>query len=520
MGRIVGIDLGTTYSAIAAVDDQGKPVILCNREGERTTPSIVLLDGGTPIVGTIAKQSAVAKPLSVVQFVKRQMGNPSWKFRTESGESFTPEEISAMILKRLKEDAEAALGEPVDQAVITVPAYFSDAQRKATQDAGRIAGLNVRRIINEPTAAALAYAFETFRKRIVPGQNGALHHLDQEQVIAVYDLGGGTFDVTIMRLRTGDVEVIATGGDKNLGGFDWDNELMNFLNGEFKKQGGTDLYDDPEFEQQLRDRAEIAKKTLSSRDKANVLLVAQGKTASIPVTRDQFEAMTASLLKRTANIMEAVLDDADLRWSDIEKVLLTGGSTRMKAVPALVERLTGKAASTELHPDEVVAMGAAVQAVMLDVQESKAAPPKNFPIVRVNDVTARGMGVVALDENGKDANSIILPRNTPYGQEYSGEYSTSVDRQETILLQVTEGDDDDLSYVTIIIEHPIPIPRYPKGAEIRITMQWDLSGMVHVGIFDMTAGKPLKKLEIPRKANMSAHDVEDRRLKLSTREVN
>lgn len=520
MGRVVGIDLGTTYSAIAVVNGEGKPDIICNREGERITPSVVLFDGSTPIVGTMAKQSAVVMPLSVVQFVKRQMGNPSWRFRTESGESFTPEEISAFVIKRLKEDAEAALGEPVDEAVITVPAYFSDAQRKATQDAGRIAGLNVRRIINEPTAAALAYAFDTFRKSIGPGESGALQRLEQEQVVAVYDLGGGTFDVTIMRLSKGGVEVIATGGDKNLGGFDWDNELMIFLNSEFKEYGGADLYDDPELEQQLRDKAEVAKKTLSSRDKVNVLLAAHGKTASIPVTRDQFEALTAPLLKRTANIMESVLDDAGLRWSDVAKVLLTGGSTRMRAVPTLIKRVTGQTASTELHPDEVVAMGAAVQGIMLDVQEAKLEQARNFPIVVVSDVTARGMGVVALDDNDEESNSIILPRNTPYGQEYSGEYSTHWDYQETILLQVTEGDDEDLSYVTVIIEHPIPIPRYPKGAGIRITMQWDLSGMVHVKVFDMTAGKPLKNLEIPRKANMSEQDVEDRRQKLSRREVN
>ena len=234
MKRVVGIDLGTTFSALAVVNGEGKPEIISNREGERITPSVVLFDGDAPIVGTIAKQSAVAQPLSVVQFVKRQMGNPSWKFRTENGEAFTPEEISAIILKRLKGDAEAALGVPIQDAVITVPAYFDDAQRKATHDAGRIAGLNVLRIINEPTAAALAYAFDNFRKTVVGDGAGTLCAEPPEQTVLVYDLGGGTFDVTIMRLGTDGVNVIATGGDKNLGGFDWDNEIMKFLNEEFR----------------------------------------------------------------------------------------------------------------------------------------------------------------------------------------------------------------------------------------------------------------------------------------------
>ena len=235
MKRVVGIDLGTTFSAIAVVNDEGKPEIIPNREGERITPSVVLFDGDAPIVGTIAKQSAIATPLNVVQFIKRQMGNPSWKFRTESGETFTPEEISAIILKRLKADAETVLGESVQDAVITVPAYFADAERKATHDAGRIAGLNVLRIINEPTAAALAYAFDSFRKSVAR-QGADRMRLDQiEQTLLVYDLGGGTFDVTIMRLGKDGVNVIATGGDKILGGLNWDNEVMKFLDEEFKE---------------------------------------------------------------------------------------------------------------------------------------------------------------------------------------------------------------------------------------------------------------------------------------------
>ncbi len=229
---------------------------------ERITPSVILFDDDMPIVGSIAKRSAIASPLNVVQFVKRQMGNPSWNYRTEAGDTYSAEEISAIIIKRLKEDAETIIGEDVSDAVITVPAYFDDAQRKATQDAGHIAGLNVLKIINEPTAAALAYGIE---------KN------DKPQTVLVYDLGGGTFDVSIMKLNKGSIEVLSTGGDKNLGGFDWDNEVMTFLNDEFKKLNDIDLLDDPALEQDLRDKAEIAKKTLSTRDSTKVFLSAGGK---------------------------------------------------------------------------------------------------------------------------------------------------------------------------------------------------------------------------------------------------
>jgi molecular chaperone DnaK len=227
---IVGIDLGTTFSAMAFINEEGVPEIISNREGERITPSVVLFDGDCPIVGTIAKAAATTTPLNVVQFIKRQMGNKGWKFKTDSA-TFTPEEISALILKRLKEDAEVALGERISDAVITVPAYFNDAQRQATKDAGRIAGLNVIRMINEPTAAALAYGLK---------QDG------QVQTVLIYDLGGGTFDVTILRIGTGEISVVATGGDKNLGGFDWDNALMTHLNDQFKAAGGPDLLDSPD----------------------------------------------------------------------------------------------------------------------------------------------------------------------------------------------------------------------------------------------------------------------------------
>jgi len=522
--HVVGIDLGTTFSAIAVVNDEGKPEIIPNREGERITPSVVLFDGDAPIVGTLARQSAVARPLNVVQFVKRQMGNPSWKFRTENGETFTPEEISAIILKRLKEDAEATLGVPIRDAVITVPAYFDDAQRKATHDAGRIAGLNVLRIINEPTAAALAYAFGSFRKTVSPTVAGATRPELREQTVLVYDLGGGTFDVTIMRLGKDDVNVVATGGDKNLGGFDWDNAIMKFLNEEFKTRTGVDLCDEPEVEQQLRDKAEVAKKTLSARDKTSVLLAAAGKTASVVLTRADFEAMTASLLNRTTSIMGFTLEDAGLQWSQVDKILLTGGSTRMPAVPAMIERLTGKHPSSELHPDEVVALGAALQGTILELKETKRGGAKegkrgSLPVLKIQDINSHSLGVVALNENNKDANSIVLKKGTPIPCSANDTFCTVVDRQDAIHVQVTEGEDTELAYVKIVGEGTMKIPPYPRGSPIEVRFEYDHDGIIHVQVFDLTGKAALGELHIKRTSNLTEQDVQDKIVKVGEIQV-
>lgn len=503
MSKIIGIDLGTTYSAVAIVNDHGKPEILVNREGERITPSVVLFDDESPLVGSIAKRSAVASPLNVVQFVKRQMGDPTWKFRTESGDSYTPEEISALILKRLKEDAEALLGETVQDAVITVPAYFDDAQRKATQDAGKIAGLNVLRIINEPTAAALAYGIEKSTK---------------DETVLVYDLGGGTFDVTIMKIDKSEIEVLATSGDKNLGGFDWDNALMEYLNEEFKSQGGPDLFDDPAFEQDLRDKCEIAKKTLSARDKATVFLSAGGKTHSIPVTLDKFNELTEPLLKRTHRIMEMVLEDANLAWSHIDKILLVGGSTRMRAVPAIVERVTGKKPSMELHPDEVVALGAAMQGAVLAAanKEGSRAMQDQYSLVEISDVCSHSMGVIASDDNDREFNSIILRKGTGVPGEASEHYQTSVDGQTTIKVQVTEGEDEDPQFVKVRDERDMSVPAYKKGAPLRVTFRYDINGRIQVEVFDLTGMKSLGEFELVDKSQKSEAEVERLAKKMST----
>lgn len=506
MGKVAGIDLGTTFSAIAVVNKHGKAEIIANREGERITPSVVLFDNETPLVGSMAKRSAVASPDNVVQFVKRQMGNPSWKFPTESGQVFSAEDISAIIIKRLKEDAELILGEAIDDAVITVPAYFDDAQRKATQDAGRIAGFNVLRIINEPTAAALAYGIDK---------------TEQKQTILVFDLGGGTFDVTIMRLGEGGIDVVATGGNRNLGGFDWDNAIMNFLNEQFKQQGGSDLFDNPTLQQDLRDKAEIAKKTLSSRDKTSVFLSAGGKTVSITITLAEFEQITESLLKKTASIMEFVLEDGGLQWTEIDKILLVGGSTRMKAVPALIEKVTGKKPSMEVNPDEVVAMGAALQGILLQIKEGKAdlVERESFPLVEINDVCSHSMGVVSHDEMGLPHNSIVLNKNTAYGTKVSDVFATLSDRQTALDVQVTEGEDTDIRHVKIVGGAEVSIPPYPKGAPVEIFFEWNLDGMLNVTVFDRTSNRQLKEIKIKREG-LNERQVEEKKKQMSRITVN
>lgn len=494
MARVVGIDLGTTYSAISIVNQYGKPEVLTNREGERITPSVVLFDGEDPIVGSIAKRSAVANPFNVIQFVKRQIGDKGWKFRTENSEVYTPEEISAMILRRLKEDAETLLGEKIEDAVVTVPAYFDDAQRKATQDAGRIAGINVLRIINEPTAAALAYG---------------LNKLDDTQTILVYDLGGGTFDVTIMHLSPNGLKVLSTGGAKSLGGFDWDNAVMEYLNDQFVKAGGVDLLEDPMLEQDLRDKAEIAKKTLSSRERTNVFLSANGVNVTIPLTRQNFEEVTHHLLKQTQKIMEFVLEDAGLGWNDINRVLLVGGSTRMRAVPELIERVTGLKPSLDVNPDEVVAQGAAIQGMILLMKEGRQELVDNhaFPMVEVQDVNSHSMGVVALDESGHEVNSIVLKKDTAIPTRVSNHYTTTVDQQTQLHIQVTEGEDVDLDYVKIVGEGMIDLPEYPKGAPIEVIFEYDSDGIIHISVIDSTAGTLLGELDIERTSNLTEDEV-------------
>ena len=326
MSQAIGIDLGTTYSAVSVLSETGQPTILMNQDGDNLTPSVVFFqsfDGkDEPLVGIQAKNLAASQPENVVQYVKRQIGNPNWKFDSPSDVVYGAEEISAIILKRLKEGAENALGEEIKDAVITVPAYFDDARRTATKHAGEIAGLNVLRVLNEPTAAALAYGISS----------------EKNETVLVYDLGGGTFDVTLMKISNGEFDVIGTDGDRNLGGFDFDNVLSMIIAEKMEAQGAEDIYTDEKITAVLREKAESVKRSLTTVEQTNVFVDYKSKNYKIPVTRSEFEEASKSLMNRTEELLDDVMEESGLAWSEVDRVLLIGGSTRMPMVHKKLEK--------------------------------------------------------------------------------------------------------------------------------------------------------------------------------------
>lgn len=326
MSQAIGIDLGTTYSAVSVLSETGQPTILMNQDGDNLTPSVVFFqsfDGkDEPLVGIQAKNLAASQPENVVQYVKRQIGNPNWKFDSPSDVVYGAEEISAIILKRLKEGAENALGEEIKDAVITVPAYFDDARRTATKHAGEIAGLNVLRVLNEPTAAALAYGISS----------------EKNETVLVYDLGGGTFDVTLMKISNGEFDVIGTDGDRNLGGFDFDNVLSMIIAEKMEAQGAEDIYTNEKITAVLREKAESVKRSLTTVEQTNVFVDYKSKNYKIPVTRSEFEEASKSLMNRTEELLDDVMEESGLAWSEVDRVLLIGGSTRMPMVHKKLEK--------------------------------------------------------------------------------------------------------------------------------------------------------------------------------------
>ncbi len=498
MGTVIGIDLGTTNSAVAHLDRDGRPQVLRNREGEFVTPSVVHFAGDTALVGSMAKRSASVSALDTVQFVKRHIGDEQWVFPAPDGQVYRPEEISALVLRRLVEDAENALGQRVDGAVITVPAYFDDARRRATQHAGEIAGLRVLRVLNEPTAAALAY--------------GVDHRLHGR--LLVYDLGGGTFDVTVVDVVDGrQFTVLGTEGDRNLGGFDWDNALMRWLDEQFQDSGGPPLLDPVEHAGQLRERAEVCKHTLTTTSQAVVLLSADGHTARLTVTRAQFDELTAPLLYRTEVLVEGLLDDLDTDWDEIDHVLLVGGSTRM---PQVRERLAlWTSPDKVLHSprvDELVALGAAVQAGLETLDEPRGLVPvarSNLQQVRVADVTSHGLGVLVQEPaTGQQVNSVIIPRNSPVPAESTERYATTVDGQAVLHLQVTQGDEQDADYVTVIGTQQVRFPPRPAGSPVDISFRYTADQMVAILVRDVRDGAVVGQFAIRNAANMPAEAVQ------------
>lgn len=507
MGRVVGIDLGTTYSAVAVLGDDGLPEILKNADGEPTTPSVVLFqsfDGkDEPLVGTMAKHSAASDPDNVVQFVKRQMGNPDWRFDSDSGVSYSAEEVSSLIIKKLLQDAEQALGEEVCGAVITVPAYFDDARRTATKQAGVIAGTKVLRVLNEPTAAALSFGLDT----------------EKNGVTLVYDLGGGTFDVTLLKIEDGCFTVIGTDGDRNLGGFDFDNALMSFAAKELSKQGAGNVLEDYLISAELREKCEMVKRTLSNVAKANLHISKDGKPHRVTITREDFERVSKSLLTRTKELVEDVLEDTGYSWSQIDHVVLVGGSTRMPMVHKLIEEISGMKPELGVNPDEAVAMGAAVQAAIeMESSLDEAGLPKDglpdmpifeVPSVVITDVTSQPLGVVMLDKDGKDYNEVVIPRNSPVPGSYSQDAATVCENQSCVNVQVTQGDDPDLNYVVIIGSKEIPLPAgLPKSSPIRIVYEYDKEQTVHIRLYDGENGRLYGEFEIDRVANMDERQLD------------
>lgn len=502
MGKAVGIDLGTTYSAVAIVGEDGLPEIVKNADGETTTPSVVLFqsfDGvDEPLVGTMAKHSAATDPDNVVQFVKRNMGNPSWRFDSDVG-SYTAEEVSALVLKKLVKDAERELGERIDAAVITVPAYFDDSRRVATKHAGQIAGINVLRVLNEPTAAALSFGLDA----------------ESDGTIMVYDLGGGTFDVTLLRIDGSDFTVIATDGDRNLGGFDFDNALMKYVSAELEAQGVVGALDDYLLAAELREKCELAKRTLSSAEKTSIHLSVNRKPYRITVTREAFERESSSLLRRTEEIVDDVLDEAHISWDAIDYVVLVGGSTRMPMVRNLIKRISGKNPELGVNPDEAVALGAAVQAALeesMQVQvsnETTAAFPLDR-IIHINDVTSQPLGVILTSyDRANEYNEVVIPRNSPVPGSFSADVMTTVDDQRIVNIRVTQGDDPDPSFVTLVGSGEISLPPgLPEDTPLRLVYSYDSDQTIAVELLDPGKGTSFGSFSIKRVANLDQNRLD------------
>jgi len=481
--KAVGIDLGTTFSAVAHIDAYGKPQIIPNSENERITPSVILFEAGNAVVGSVARNSAVAEPEKIVDFVKREMGKPKEHFHREfNGKKYSAEELSAVILMKLKNDAEKYLKEPVTDVVITVPAYFNDAERTATITAGQLAGLNVLQIVNEPTAAALAYG---------------LDKLDESQTVFVFDLGGGTFDVTIMKIEGHKLNIIATNGDHRLGGKDWDDVIVNFVAEEFDRQHGENPLLDLQSYQDLQTRAVAAKIQLSHRPQAAIVHQHHGKSVKVDLTLEEFERRSRHLVEKCKVICEMTMQEANLKWPDISKVLLVGGMTRMPMVRQMIEGVASTPVVNDVNPDEAVAMGAAIQATLSMLTEEESSGQKLLAdstrekfssreggLIQVNDITSHTLGVVLWDETNLEEYVFpMIRKRTPIPATAKNLCGTANANMARAVVKIVEGESSLPADCTPLGVCDVTLPPFlPKGSPVHLSYQYNTNQVLEVAV--------------------------------------
>jgi|SRR5215212_2941644 len=503
--KAIGIDLGTTFSAVAHIDPYGKPQIIPNSENERITPSVILFEGSNAVVGSVARNSAVAEPEKIVDFVKREMGKPKEHFHREfNGKKYSAEELSAVILMKLKKDAEKYLKEPVTDAVITVPAYFNDAERTATITAGRLAGLNVLQIINEPTAAALSYG---------------LDKLDDTQTVFVFDLGGGTFDVTIMRIDGHKLNIIATNGDHRLGGKDWDDVIVNFVAEEFDRVHGENPLLDLQSYQDLQSRAVAAKIQLSNRPQAAMVLQHHGKSVKVDLNREDFESRSRHLIEKCRIICEMTLQEAKLKWSDISKILPVGGMTRMPMVRQLITELSAAPVAVDLNPDEAVAVGAAIQATLSMLNEEQNSgqqlladntrqqfSSREGGLIQVNDITSHTLGVVLWDETNLEEYVFpMIRKRSAIPATANNQFGTANANMARAVVKVVEGESSLPGECTPLGTCDVVLPPFlPKGSPVHLSYQYNANQVLEVAV---EAAGQRSQVVIERNTGLANKDI-------------